>query len=109
MRFRAGELDQLITIQSEVLTPDGLGGHEVALVEKEKIFAHVRPMSSTERQDFNRLNSETGYLFVVRNPTNIKHNDRIVWDNETYNITSIMKPSRRDMYVKIEAVAGVAQ
>lgn len=109
MAFRPGELDQLITIEEEVNTPDGFGGNTIAWQSKGDVFAHVRPLSGGELTEYQRVNAEARYLFVVRYPVDILDSDRIVWDSEAYNIRVRKKPKGRDLYMQIEAERGVAQ
>ena len=107
--FRPGELDQLITINELTLTPDGIGGSTEGWTLKGQVFAHVRPLSGREVTDFDRVNAEARYLFVVRYPADIKDCDRIVWDGESFNIRVRKQPKGRDLYMQIEAERGVAQ
>lgn len=109
MAFRPGELDQLITIEEQVNTPDGYGGNTVAWTSKGNIFALVRPLSGREMTEFDRVNAEARYLFVVRYPADIIDSDRIIWEGEEYNIRVRKMPKGRDLYMQIEAERGVAQ
>jgi len=107
--FRPGELDQYITVQEQVNTPDGIGGNSVAWSDKFDIWAHVRPLSGREVTDYERVNAEARYLFVVRSPVDIKEGDRLVWEGSEFNIRVLKVPKGRDLYMQIEAERGVAQ
>ena len=109
MTFRPGELDQRILIQRESETPDEYGGSELTWVDHITVWAHVRPLSGREVTDFDRVNAEARYLFVVRYPVDIRDCDRIVWDGENFNIRVRKQPKGRDLYMQIEAERGVAQ
>ena len=109
MKFRPGEIDQYIEIQSQVNTPDGMGGNSVTWQSKGSIFAHVRPLGGKEITDYERVNAEARYLFVVRYPVDIDDSDRIVWDGLEFNIRVRKAPKGRDLYMQIEAERGVAQ
>lgn len=109
MTFRAGELDQRIKIMRGVDTPDGYGGNTVVFTEVNEIWALVRPLSGREVTDYDRVNAESRYLFVVRYPIDIQDSDRIDWDGEGYNIRFRKKPKGRELYMQIEAERGVAQ
>ena len=109
MRFRPGELDQYIEIQSQLNTPDGAGGNSVTWQSKGNIFAHVRPLGGKEITDYERVNAETRYLFVVRYPVDIDPDDRIIWEGIEFNIRALKEPKGRDLYMQIEAERGVGQ
>lgn len=109
MAFRPGELDQYIKVQEQQEAADGYGGNALTWVDKGEIFAHVRPLSGREVTEFERVNAEARYLFVVRYPADITESDRIIWEDEEYNIRVLKKPKGRDLYMQIEAERGVAQ
>jgi len=108
--FRVGELDKLIAIQRETLTPDGRGGQTVSLTNVvTDLFAHVRPRSGREGERYDRINAEAAYLFVIRYRDDLKESDRILWDGVQYNIQAILTRGGRSMYLEIDATRGVAQ
>lgn len=112
MTYRAGELDQRITFQKRVKTPDNMGGYAFDWVNIDtlsNVWAHARPRSGTERAQFDQVNAEARYLFVVRNRQDIKEEYRIIWDGELFNIRYIPKPKTRALYLEIEGERGVAQ
>lgn len=107
--YRAGELDQRIEIKREALTPDGMGGDDLALNTLVTTWAHVRPLGGSEREDWQQLSAQHAYLFVIRLRTDLQADDRIVWDGDEYNIRAIKGRGGRAMYLEIEAERGVAQ
>jgi SPP1 family predicted phage head-tail adaptor len=110
MTYRAGELDQLITIKREVRTSDGMGGDTVTLTDvAADLFAHVRPRSGKEIGTHDRVEAPAKYLFVIRYRSDLKDSDRIVWNGATYNIRYIATRGYRSMYMEIEAERGVTQ
>lgn len=106
--FRPGELDQQITIKEPVEVSDGIGGNTTTYADKGVVFAHVRPLSGREIADFDRVNDEARYMFVVRWPVDIVETDLIDWEGDQFNIRVIKKPKGRDLYCVIEAERGVA-
>lgn len=111
MTYRAGELDQRITFQERVKTSDGMGGYSFTwtnISTLSSVWAHARPRNGREREQFDRVNAEASYLFVVRNRSDIKEDYRIVWDGELFNIRYISKPKTRALYLEIEGERGVA-
>lgn len=112
MTYRAGELDQRITFQERIKTPDGMGGSADTwqnISSLSEVWAHVRPKSGREVTQYDRVNAETSYLFVVRFRDDILERYRILWDGEPFNITSIPKPKSRALYLEITGERGVPQ
>ena len=108
MNFRPGELDQLITFERKQRTADGMGGYTETTVLVGEVWAHVRPLSGKEITDYDRVNAEARYMFVIRWPLAVFESDNIVWEGERYNIRALKKPKQRDLYCVIEADRGVA-
>jgi len=112
MTYRVGELDQRITFQVRQKADDGMGGSVdtwVDIPELSSVWAHARPKTGREVTEFNRVNAEVGYLFVVRNRADILPAYRIVWDGQPFSINAVKKPKSRSMYLEIDAMAGLAQ
>lgn len=112
MTYRAGELDQRITFQERVSVSDGIGGSVDTwqnIAELSEVWAHARSKSGREMTEFDRINAERGYLFVLRNRQDIDPSYRILWDGEPFNIKTIKKPKTRALYLEIEAESGVPQ
>jgi SPP1 family predicted phage head-tail adaptor len=109
MTYRTGELDQRITFQERSSVPDGMGGDVVTWTNKGDAWAHVRPRGGNENTQFDRVNAEAAYLFVVRNRQDIKDSDRIMWESEPFNIQVRKQPKKRSLYLEIEGDRGVAQ
>jgi len=112
MTYRAGELDQRITFQERQSVSDGMGGSADTWVDisaLSSVWAHARPKSGREVTQYDRVNAETGYLFVIRNRSDLLESYRILWDGEPFNIKAIKKPKGRALYMEIEAERGVPQ
>lgn len=107
---RPGELDQLITLQAEHRTSDGIGGSTVAyadLATDPTVWASVLPVRGRENTEEGRTNAEGLYLFTIRNRADIDETHRIVWESEAYDIRAVKRVSSREMYLKIEAERGI--
>lgn len=109
MATRPGDLDQLIEIERFTSADDGEGGEIITWAKINEIWAKVVDLSGAEKTEFERVQGQTKYLFTVRYPVDIIDADRILWDGEYYNIRFNKKPTRRDLYMSIEAQSGVAQ
>lgn len=105
-----GELDQVISIQREALTSDGMGGQVVDLFDiATNIWAKVRPLSGREVEMAGAMNPIAMATFIIRYDGHIEHSDRITWDGKVYNIRYIEPASSRSLYTMIHAEWGVAQ
>lgn len=109
MTYRVGELDQRVTIQRLTLASDGQGGSTESWADVVTVWAHVRPRSGREVVQFDRVNGEHAYLFVIRYRSGIRESDRLVWQGVNYNIRSISDQSGRKLYLELDAERGVAQ
>ena len=109
MSYRPGELDQRIIIKRKVKTPDGMGGNTVTWSDLFTLWALAKPMGGSEKTDFDRVNGEAKYLFVVRNGYAIQDGDAVEWEGEFYNIRVRKQRKSRDMYLEIEAERGASQ
>lgn len=109
MSYRPGELDQRIIIKRSIKTSDGMGGNTVVWSDHLSLWSLAKPMGGNEKTDFDRVNGQAKYLFVVRNGYDIKDSDAIEWQGEFYNIRVRKQRKTRDMYLEIEAERGVSQ
>lgn len=109
MKYRPGELDQRIDIKREVLVSDGLGGQDERLENIATcISAHSRNLSGSESERFDKLNATSLNMFVVRYRNDLREDDRIFWNGESYNIRHIPSNGGRKLYTEIIAERGVA-
>lgn len=106
--MRPGKLDQRIEFFELVKTDDGYGGSNTAPQSVGEAWAEVRPMSVREREEFQRVNAEAGYVFVVRNRQDLKESYYLEWDGVPYNIRGLKQKSKRALYLEIVAERGVA-
>lgn len=109
MTYRVGELDQRVAIQRLTLTSDGQGGSIDSWSVLATVWAHARPRGGKESVQFDRVNGEHSYLFVIRYMADIRQSDRLVWQGECYNIRAINNRSGRRLYLELDAERGVAQ
>jgi SPP1 family predicted phage head-tail adaptor len=111
MEIRAADLDQRIVIKREVTTPDGMGGTTSTWVDVASVWASARPMSGREREQAQRLNAQSNYVFTMRDSAirqnNVDERDVIYWHGVTFNIRFIPDKAR-SRFVAVEAERGVA-
>ena len=110
MKWRPGELDQLIRFEAETLVSDNAGGQIVTWVPFPKdTWAKAKPMGGSERDNFDQLDNPSTYRFIIRNRFDITEKHRIKWNDQYYNIIFIQETGKRDLYLGIVAERGVAQ
>lgn len=106
-----GKIDQRITFQQESRNDDGGGGVDVAWVNvasNPTVWAGVKAKTGRESIGSDRVEAEAGYIFTVRNRSDIDETKIIVWKNRKFNIRFVHELSDRPMYMTIEADQGVA-
>lgn len=106
-----GGMDQRITLQRLVETPDGVGGVVrtwANVASAPSVWAKVIAKAGREATDGGRMNSSFVVLFTIYNRDDLTDRDQILWDGVGYNIRSIRKESGRHLFLVIEAERGVA-
>lgn len=109
--MKPGKLDKRITLQAESRVADAAGG--VALTwanisTNPTVWANVRALSGRERVGADRVEAEAGYLFTIRNRSDITEKNVIVWNSRTFNIKFVRDLENRPLYIEIETDQGVA-
>lgn len=106
-----GRMDQRITLQRQVRTPDGAGGSLVAWQDfpvDPCPWAEVQAKAGREGMVEGRMAATFTVLFIVYNRADIDETSRIVWQGVTYNIRGVRRETSRAMRLVIEAERGVA-
>jgi head-tail adaptor len=106
--MNAGKLDQFITIERRATATDGMGGFIDAWATHCEVWANVKAKAGREGLSEGRTNAVYVVNFTIYNIADLSELDRIVWNEETYNIRNIMREGNRALHVKIEAERGVA-
>ena len=107
-----GRLDQMITLQRLVKTPDGAGGYAESWANLPRDpcpWAKVTAKSGRESMVEGRMAAQFTVLFEIYNRSDLVETDRILWDGATYNIRGIRREGGRRLMLVIEAERGVTQ
>lgn len=104
----AGSLDQRVTIERVSDTPDGGGGLVRGWVSIATVWAGVASRAVGEREVEGRQTAVFVAMFTIRNRSDIRETDRLVWGGETYNIRGIHREGARPRYLRVDAERGVA-
>lgn len=108
--YRIGQFVEQITVKRESRTSDGMGGDTISLVDvAADIWAYVRPRTAKEIDAHDRVEAPAMYLFVIYNRNDIREDDRILWNGQTFNIRGILFKGVQSMFLEINAERGVTQ
>ena len=101
-------LDQYIEIKrkAQVQQPDGSLQTTLSVLSAE--YAKVVPMRGSERNASSQTESPANYRFHIHQRTDIREDDVIVWNGDSYNIRFISSEGQGAIYLMIEAERGVA-
>lgn len=106
----AGGMDQRITLQRKVLSPDGAGGTSAAwqnFARDACPWANVIAKAGRESMTEGRIAASFIVLFTIYNRDDVTETDRILWGGEPYNIRGIRRQGGRELRLVIEAERGV--
>ena len=105
-------MNQRITLQRLVKTPDGAGGYTESWSDYEnnpRPWARVMAKAGRESMVEGRIAAQFTVLFEVYNRTDVTETDRILWEGIAYNIRGIRREGGQPLTVVIEADRGVTQ
>jgi len=97
----AGQLDRRITIQSFTTTTDDFGEVVKSFTTLAEVWAKVEEKRGNEGEDGNQLVATKSVEFFIRYRSDINEQMRIVYNNETYKIETILNADARKAFQKI--------
>jgi len=92
MATTIGAMRERITIQRQVKTPDGQGGHVVAWTVRAVVAAALVALSGREALAAAQITATFARAFVIRYRDDVSVTDRIVWNGRTLQIESAVDP-----------------
>lgn len=105
-------MDQRITLQASVTTPDGAGGVVAVwqdFATNPIVWAKVTAKAGREGLTEGRMNASFVTLFEIWNRADVNETHRILYLGEAYNIRGVRRQGGRQLRLVIEAERGVAQ
>ena len=108
----SGKLDQLIDLQRNVATPDGIGGTTrawAAFAASPSVWAKVTARPGREVMVAGRMTAQMPITFTIYNRDDVTELDRIVWNGENYQIRNVLRMGGRTLFLEIDAERGAAQ
>jgi SPP1 family predicted phage head-tail adaptor len=106
--YGAGELSERVTFRRETSTPDGMGGYVKSFADVCTVWALVRPMSGREREFADAVESSANYFIVIYYRGDIRENDICLWRGRQMNIRNVKDRGPQNLYLEMDAEAGVA-
>lgn len=86
-------MDQTCTIQREVQTPDGAGGHSSTWPAIATVACHVNQPTPQLLQNYDYLiGSQSAWLVRVPVGTNVREGDRLIVGGQTLKVQVILAP-----------------
>jgi len=102
-----GALRERIIIQSESLTPDGLGGFSTAWIDDVTLWAQIKPKTGREALEAMQVRNMQMYDVIIRYRTGITPKQRISWGSRIFNIRAVMNKDEREKYLTLVCEEGV--
>lgn len=97
----AGQLDRRITIQSFTTTTDDFGEVVKSFTTLANVWAKVEEKRGDEGEDGNQIVATKRVEFFIRYRSDVNEQMRIIYNNETYRIESILNADSRKAFQKI--------
>ena len=105
----SGMLNRKIEFQRQVTAPTSSGGETVAWSTYANAWAHIKPMTGSEKLKFDRLGFEQMMKVIIRYRGDLTTLDKVVYRSEQYQIRSIVNIEEADQWLEIMMEKGVAQ
>jgi head-tail adaptor len=105
----AGDMSETITIQRLTLASDLAGGYTESWSTLATCRAAVRSKPAGEKLEDGRMNARTLNAFTIyynAAPT-VAENNRILWNDETWNIRGVYRSGPGVLTVQLDAERGV--
>jgi SPP1 family predicted phage head-tail adaptor len=106
-KYHVGQLDQRIEQRRATSTPDGMGGNTKTFTTVATFWALVRPMTTFEVVQSQRIEQHANYLVVVRADAAWLPDDVVRWEGRDLNVRGI-KITPRSPWLELECELGAA-
>ena len=106
--MQPGQLDERVTIQSQVRVADAGGGYAESWQDVATVWARVRPLSGRERDMGEQLESPRDYRVTIRRRSDVTTAHRLVWRGAALNVRFVADAGPRPLYMDLDCQRGVA-
>ena len=107
MNFCASDFTEPVTLQSSVLTPDDYGGQVEVWSDEDTIWCQVNDQNNSEGVQAGRIAATGSAELITPYRDDITPKNRLIIEDETYNIRSVVDVGRKKRWIRIIAEFGV--
>lgn len=106
----SGKLRESITVQSKKKTKNSYGEEDITWIDDFECFAEIKGLRGKEYFNSMQIGSVITYKIIIRymtlsDGTRIKPNNaRIIYDNDIYNILSIININKKNKELELMVV-----
>lgn len=104
-----GALEQRLTIEQEVQTPDGAGGYALGWATVASVWGLIEPLGGRERLAAAHLQAGTTHRVTIRKLAGITAAMRIKAGGRLFNIRVVQSSGPRDPFFDLICEEGVAK
>lgn len=101
--MRTGLMRRVITIRTNALAPDGMGGHTTTPTDVVNIPARVEPLEGRELLVAQQTGMQRPHRFTLRYRAGMTGAKTIIYDSRTFDIKSVMDPEEKHRELVITA------
>lgn len=91
--MRAGELNNLVTLQEQVTTENEYGEEEITYQDYKDVWADIENLSGDRYFEAQAANSEVTGEITIRYRTDINEKMRVKYNNRIFDIQSFYDPN----------------
>ncbi|SHK48897.1 phage head closure protein [Paramaledivibacter caminithermalis] len=104
--MKIGELRDRVTIQENILTPDGYGGFSEVWQDKYTVWANIKPLRGREYFEMKKVQSEITHKITIRFRNDINTSNRIKYKGQIFYIKSIIDIDNRHRFLEIMCIGS---
>lgn len=108
MSTSIGRLRYKVELQSATNTSDGAGGFSQTYSTIANLFADIRPTNGDESYRQGKVQEKLTHKIYIRHRNDIKTDYKILYDQRTFNIKSIINIDERDRFLELTCSEGEA-
>lgn len=97
--FDPGALRTELSLQSAVLTGDGLGGHTAAWQDVATVFGLIEPVSQASRFGAGQVQEENTHRIIIRRRDGVAPGMRFVSQARVFDVLTVHDPDETGRYL----------
>lgn len=84
--MKIGALRSRVTLQQKTRTSDGIGGATVSWTDVATVWANVKPVSSKEKYQAERLSKNASHAITIRHRADVNEQFRVLHNSKTFAV-----------------------